>query len=141
MNTEVTGSVVRLIGLGGMPSAAATGPLTGGKAVELVRRDAAKAEGLGTALGAGSPAGTFGGAAADDIVAVAVRYSSGMPVVPTYADALAGRVVINISRTFNADARLVAPDGTSGPQEDASAVPASPHVAKASCSSLLPYDS
>jgi len=41
-------------------------------------------------------------------------------------------VIIDISNTFNADATaLVTPDGTSGAQEIAKAVPASAHVVKA----------
>jgi hypothetical protein len=53
-------------------------------------------------------------------------------VVAQYGDALAGKVIIDISNTFNADATgLVIPDGTSGAQEIARAVPASAHVVKA----------
>jgi predicted dinucleotide-binding enzyme len=49
-----------------------------------------------------------------------------------YGDALAGKVIIDISNTFNADATgLVTPDGTSGAQEIARAVPASAPVVKA----------
>ena len=55
-----------------------------------------------------------------------------MPVVAHYGDALAGKVIIDISNTFNADATaLVVPDGTSGAQEIAKAAPASAHVVKA----------
>ena len=44
----------------------------------------------------------------------------------------AGKVIIDISNTFNADAtRLVTPDGSSGAQEIASAVPSGAHVVKA----------
>ena len=59
-------------------------------------------------------------------------YTSAVPVVAQYGDALAGKVIIDISNTFNADATgLVIPDGTSGAQEIAKAVPASAHVVKA----------
>ena len=59
-------------------------------------------------------------------------YASAVPVVAQYGDALAGKVIIDISNTFTADATgLVTPDGTSGAQEIAKAAPASAHVVKA----------
>ena len=59
-------------------------------------------------------------------------YASAVPVVAHYGDALAGKVIIDISNTFNADATaLVVPDGKSGAQEIAKAAPASAHVVKA----------
>ena len=59
-------------------------------------------------------------------------YASAVQVVTHYGDALAGKVIIDISNTFNADATgLVTPDGTSGAQEIAKAAPASAHVVKA----------
>ncbi len=60
-----------------------------------------------------------------------------MPSLHPTANALdvthhAGKVIIDISNTFNADATgLVTPDGTSGAQEIAKAAPASAHVVKA----------
>jgi 8-hydroxy-5-deazaflavin:NADPH oxidoreductase len=61
-----------------------------------------------------------------------VPYASAVPVVAKYGDALAGKVVIDISNTSTADATgLVTPDGTSGAQEIAKAVPASANVVKA----------
>jgi predicted dinucleotide-binding enzyme len=63
---------------------------------------------------------------------VAVPYTNAVSVVANYGDALAGKVIIDISNTFNADATgLVTPDGISGAQEIAKAVPASAHVVKA----------
>jgi len=44
----------------------------------------------------------------------------------------AGKIIIDITNPFNASAtELVTPDGTSGAQEIAKAVPASAHVGKA----------
>jgi 8-hydroxy-5-deazaflavin:NADPH oxidoreductase len=125
-------SSVSFIGLGGMARAIAARAVAGGNAVELVGRDAAKAQGLAAALGGGATAGTFGTAPAGDIVVLAVPYTSAVPVIAKYGDALAGKVIVDISNTFNADATgLVTPDGTSGAQEIARAVPASAHVVKA----------
>ena len=55
-----------------------------------------------------------------------------MPVVSQYGDAMAGKIIVDITNPFNADATgLVTPDGTSVAQEVAKAAPASTHVVKA----------
>ncbi|HEY0246837.1 MAG TPA: NAD(P)-binding domain-containing protein [Gryllotalpicola sp.] len=125
-------SSISFIGLGGMARAIATRAVAGGNAVELVGRDAAKADGLAAELGGGATTGAFGTVPAGNIVVLAVPYTSARQVVAQYGDALAGKVVVDISNTFNADATgLIVPDGTSGAQEIAEAVPASTHVVKA----------
>jgi hypothetical protein len=125
-------SSISFIGLGGMARTIAARAVAGGNAVELIGRDAAKAKGLAAALGGGAAAGTFGTVPAGDIVVLAVPYTSAVPVVVQYGDALVGKVIIDISNTFDASATgLVVPDGTSGAQEIARAVPASAHVVKA----------
>jgi len=126
-------SSVSFIGLGGMTRAIAARAVQGGNAVEVTGRDAAKAKDLAAALGGGATAGTFGAVPAGDIVILAVPYASAVPVVARYGDALAGKVIIDISNTFTAaDAtRLVTPGGTSAAQEIAKAAPASAHVVKA----------
>ncbi len=59
-------------------------------------------------------------------------YTSAAQVVAQYGDALDGKIIVDISNTFNADATgLVTPEGTSGAQEIAKAAPASAHVVKA----------
>ena len=125
-------SSVSFIGLGGMASAIAARAVEGGNSVELIGRDAAKAKGLAAELGGRATAGTFGTVPAGDIVVLAVPYTGAVSVVAHYGDALAGKVIIDISNTFNADATgVVTPDGTSGAQEIAKAAPASAHVVKA----------
>ena len=125
-------SSISFIGLGGMASAIATRAVAGGNSVELIGRDAAKAKDLAAALGGGATAGTFGTVPAGDIVVLAVPYSSAVQVVAQYGEALAGKVIIDISNTFNAEATgVVTPDGTSGAQEISEAAPASAHVVKA----------
>src|SRR6201996_321571 len=124
-------SSISIIGLGNMASALAGRALAGGNAVEIIGRDPARARELAAALG-GATAGTAGSVPAGDIVILAVPYASAVPVVAQYRDALAGKVIIDITNTSNADATgLVTPDGTSGAQEIAKAVPASAHVVKA----------
>src|ERR1700689_4957218 len=123
---------ISIIGLGTYARAIGTRGVEAGNAVEVFGRDAAKAAALAAALGGGTAAGTFGTAPAGDIVILAVPYTAAVPVVAQYGDALAGKVIIDISNTFNADATaLVTPDGTSGAQEIAKAAPASAHVVKA----------
>ena len=126
-------SSISFVGLGGMARAIAARAVEGGNAVEVIGRDQAKAKDLAAALGGGATAGTFGTAPAGDIVILAVSHAGGVPVVAQYADALAGKVVVDISNTFvGADATVLAtPEGTSGAQEIAKAVPAGTHVVKA----------
>jgi 8-hydroxy-5-deazaflavin:NADPH oxidoreductase len=123
---------ISIIGTGTMARILGTRALDGGNAVEVIGRDPAKAAALAGALGGGATAGTTGAAPAGDIVILAVPYAAAAPVVSQYGDALAGKVIIDITNTFNADATaLVTPDGTSGAQEIAKAAPASAHVVKA----------
>ncbi|MHC5828721.1 MAG: NADPH-dependent F420 reductase, partial [Nostoc sp.] len=104
-----------------------------GHTVEVVNRDPAKARALADQLASAATTGTYGAALAGDIVILAVPYASAVPVVAQYGDALAGKVIIDISNTFTAadDTELVTPDGSSSAQEIAKAVPASAHVVKA----------
>src|ERR1035438_5321583 len=124
---------ISILGLGTYARAIGTRGVEAGNAVEVIGRDAAKAKDLAAALGGGATAGTFGTAPAGDIVILAVPYASAVPVVAQYGDALAGKVIIDISNTFTSadDTELVTPDGSSGAQEIAKAVPASAHVVKA----------
>jgi 8-hydroxy-5-deazaflavin:NADPH oxidoreductase len=122
---------ISIIGSGNMASAIGARAVKGGNAVEVIGRDAAKAEALARALG-GATAGKSGAVPAGDIVILAVPYASAAPVAAQYGDALAGKVIVDISNPFNAGATgLVTPDGTSGAQEIAKAVPADAHVVKA----------
>ena len=124
---------ISIIGLGGMARTLAARAVEGGHAVEVIGRDAAKAKDLAAELGGGATAGTFGTTPAGDLVILAVPHAGGVPVVAQYGDALAGKVIVDISNTFVGpdDTVLVTPEGTSGAQEIAEAVPASASVVKA----------
>jgi predicted dinucleotide-binding enzyme len=124
---------ISIIGLGTYARAIGTRAVEGGNAVEVMGRDAAKAKDLAAVLGGGATAGAFGTAPTGDIVILAVPYASAVPVVAQYGEALAGKVIIDITNTFTAsdDTELVTPDGSSGAQEIAKAVPTSAHVVKA----------
>jgi 8-hydroxy-5-deazaflavin:NADPH oxidoreductase len=108
---------ISIIGSGNIARAIGARAVKGGNTVEVIGRDTARAFGAG-------PAG--------DIVILAVLYASAVPVVARYGDALAGKVIVDITNPFNATADgLVTPDGTSAAQEVAKAAPASAHVVKA----------
>jgi 8-hydroxy-5-deazaflavin:NADPH oxidoreductase len=123
---------VSIIGTGTMARVLGIRALAGGNTVEVMGRDPAKAAALASDLGDGATAGTFGTAPAGDIVILALPYASAAPVVNWYGDALAGKVIVDISNAFDAThTGLITPDGSSAAQETAKATPASAHVVKA----------
>jgi 8-hydroxy-5-deazaflavin:NADPH oxidoreductase len=125
-------SSVSIIGSGNMARAIGSRAVKGGNSVEVVGRDAAKAEALANTLDHGARTGEFGATPIGDIVILAVPYASAVPVVVRYGDALAGKVIVDITNPFNADGTgLVTTDGTSIAQDVAKAAPASAHVVKA----------
>jgi 8-hydroxy-5-deazaflavin:NADPH oxidoreductase len=126
-------SSISIIGLGNMARVLGAIALDGGNTVEVIGRDAAKATDLAGALGRSATAGTIGAAPAGDIVILALPYASVAPVVRQYGDALAGKVIVDISNPFDrADfTGLVTPVGSSAAQETAKAAPAGAHVVKA----------
>jgi 8-hydroxy-5-deazaflavin:NADPH oxidoreductase len=125
-------SSISIIGVGNMARILGTRALAGGNTVEVIGRDAAKAAALASALGGGTTAGVIGSAPAGDIVILALPYASVAPVVSQYGDALAGKVIVDISNAFDrAGTGLVTPDGSSAAQQTAQAAPAGAHVVKA----------
>ena len=115
-----------------MASAIGALAVKGGNAVEVMGRDAAKAAALASALGNGATAGTWGAAPAGDIVILAVLFDSAVPVVSQYGDALANKIIVDITTPFNASVTgLAVPADTSIAQMVAEAAPASAHVVKA----------
>lgn len=123
---------ISIIGSGNMASAIGALALKGGNPVEIVSRDAAKAAALAQALGDGATAGSWSAAPAGDIVILAVRFESAVPVVSQYGDALDGKILVDITNPFNPSATgLATPDAISVAQMVAKAAPASAHVVKA----------
>lgn len=123
---------ISIIGSGNMGSAIGALALKGGNTVEIVGRDAAKAAALAAALGDGATAGTWGAPPSGDIVILAVLFDSAVPIVSQYGDALAAKIIIDITNPFNATATgLAIPDDTSIAQMIAKAAPASTRVVKA----------
>ena len=126
-------SSISIIGLGNMARALGAIALECGNAVQVIGRDAAEAADLAGALGGGATAGTIGAPLAGDIVILAVPYDSAAPIVRQYGDALADKVIVDITNPFDrADfSGLVTPDDSSAAQEIAKAAPAGAHVVKA----------
>ena len=125
-------SSISIIGSGNMASAIGTLAVKGDNAVEVIGRDAAKAAALASTLGNGATAGTWGAAPAGEIVILAVLFDSAVPIVSQYGDALAGKVIIDITNPFNPSATgLAIRDDTWIAQMVAKAAPASTHVEKA----------
>ena len=125
-------SSISIIGTGNMARAIGALAVAGGNTVEVIGRDRSKAADLATTLGGSTTTGEFGAAPAGDIVIVALRYADVVPVVTQYGNALADKVIVDISNPFNADADgLALPADTSIAQEVAKAAPAGARVVKA----------
>ena len=125
-------SSISIIGTGNMARTIGALAVAGGNTVEILGRDQSKAADLAKALGGGATTGDWGTIPAGDIVIVALPYASVVPVVAQYGDALAGKVMVDISNPFNSAADgLAVPEGTSIAQEVAKAAPASAGVVKA----------
>jgi predicted dinucleotide-binding enzyme len=125
-------STISIIGSGGM--AAAIGGLTAkaGHTVEVMNRDAAKGRALAEQIGAGATTGTFGAAPAGDIVILAVPYAAVLDVVKQYGEALAGKLLVDITNPVGSDlTSFVTPADSFGAQVIAKAAPADAVVIKA----------
>ena len=123
-------TTISIIGAGNMATAIGTRAVKHGHTVELMSRDAAKAQALADQIGDGVTVGTFGARPAGDIVIVAVLYGGAVGAVASYGDALAGKILVDISNPFNADASGLVTT-SSAAQEIAATAPESAHVVKA----------
>lgn len=124
-------SNISIIGTGNMARTIAARALAGGNAVEVMGRDQSKAAALAQALGDHATTGEWGAAPSGDIVILALLADGVVPVVAQYGEALAGKVVIDISNPFNSTFDgLAHSEATSIAQEAAKAAPASTSVVK-----------
>jgi 8-hydroxy-5-deazaflavin:NADPH oxidoreductase len=125
-------TTISIIGSGNMATAIGTRAATHGHTVEFMSRNTPKAQALADQIGHGATVGTFGARPAGDIVIVAVLYQSAVEVVAHYGDALSGKILVDITNPFNADASgLVTTAGNSVSQQIAAAAPEGTHVVKA----------
>jgi predicted dinucleotide-binding enzyme len=125
-------STISIIGSGNMAAAIGGRVAKAGYTVEIINRDPAKARTLANKLAAKATTGTYGAAPTGDLVILAVPYSNAAAVVTEYGEALAGKVIIDVTNPVSPDLTgLVTPHGSSGAQEIAKHLPASVHVVKA----------
>jgi 8-hydroxy-5-deazaflavin:NADPH oxidoreductase len=125
-------SNITFIGTGNMARTIGTLAVAGGNTVEVMGRDQAKADDLATTLGGGTTTGTWGAVPAGDIVITALLYDAVVPVVAEFGDALAGKIIVDISNPFNATFDgLAHSEQTSIAQEIAKVAPAGAGVVKA----------
>jgi predicted dinucleotide-binding enzyme len=123
---------ISIIGSGGMAAAIGGLAVRAGHAVEVTTRDPAKARALAEQFGPAATTGTFGAAPAGAIVILAVPYAAVLDVVRHYGDALAGKLLVDITNPVAPDlTSFVTPANGSGAQEIARAAPANAIVVKA----------
>ena len=125
-------TTISIIGSGNMATAIGTRAAKRGHTIEVMSRDSAKAQALADQIGNGATVGTFGARPAGDIVILAVLYAGAVDVVAHFGDAVSGKILIDITNPFNADASgLVTTAGNSVSQQIAATAPKGTHVVKA----------
>ncbi|MFI6564082.1 NADPH-dependent F420 reductase [Streptomyces sp. NPDC050534] len=122
--------IVTIIGAGSMGRGIGTRALAGGHTLRLYDHKRATADELATALsqavsGADVTAVDAEAVADSDIVVLALPYPAGCDVAAAWADALAGKVVVDISNPvdFTTFDSLTVPPGTSAAEQIAAAAP------------------
>jgi len=125
-------TTITIIGSGNMATAIGTRAARHGHTVELMSRNPAQAQALADKIGHGAIVGTFGARPAGDIVILAVLYAGAVDVVTHFGEALAGKILVDITNPFNADGTgVVTTPGQSASEQIAAAAPESARVVKA----------
>ena len=125
-------STISIIGSGSMAAAIGGRAVRAGHTVEVMTRDPAKAKALAERLGSGATTGTFRAAPAGEIVILAVPYSAVLDVVKQYGEALAGKLLVDITNPVAPDlTSFVTPTQSFGAQEIAKAAPGDALIIKA----------
>ena len=125
-------TTITIIGSGNMAGAIGGRAAKHGHTVEIMSRDADKAQAAADQIGAGATVGTFGARPAGDMVFLAVLYAGAVDVVKNYGDALAGKILVDITNPFNADASgVVTSPGNSVTEQIAAVAPEGAQVVKA----------
>lgn len=125
-------TTISIIGSGNMATAIGGRAAKHGHTVEIMSRDRGKAQASAARIGHGATVGEYGARPAGDIVFLAVLYAGAVDVVKQYGDALAGKIVIETTNPFNADASgVVTTPGNSISQQIAAAAPSDTQVMKA----------
>jgi len=120
-------TTITIIGAGNMARGIAARAQAGGHAVQILARDAEAAAKLAGELGGGITTGGIGDAVTGEIVVLALPYDAALAVAEELRDALAGKVVVDITNPvdFATFDRLVTPADSSAAEEIAKVVPAS----------------
>jgi predicted dinucleotide-binding enzyme len=125
-------TTISIIGAGNMATAIGTRAVAHGHTVEIMSRDTAKSQAAAAQIGKGATVGEYGAKPIGDIVFLAVLYSGAVEAVTHYGDALAGKILIEITNPFNADASgVVTTPGNSISEQIAAVAPADTQVVKA----------
>src|SRR5947209_7619399 len=90
-------ATISIIGSGNMATAIGTRAAKHGHTVELMSRNTAKAQALADQIGNAATVGTYVARPVGDIVIVAVLYAGAVDVVTQYGDALAGKILVDIT--------------------------------------------
>jgi hypothetical protein len=126
-------STITIIGNGNMARGIATRALAAGWTVQILGRDAGKAQALAAELGPEVTSGTVTEVPAGELVVLALSFDAAKEVVTNYGEALSGRTIIDISNPVNFETfdSLVVEPGTSAAEEIARLAPADASVVKA----------
>lgn len=128
-------TAVSILGSGLMAGAIAVRVLAAGGTVQVVGQSAAEASRLADELAEPGrvTSGEVGEELTGEIVVLAVPYAASVPLVTQYGEALAGKVVVDISNPVNQAtfSDLLTPPGISAAEEVAAAAPKGAHVVKA----------
>jgi predicted dinucleotide-binding enzyme len=125
-------STISIIGSGGMAAAIAALAAKAGYTVEMASRDAAKARALAALLGSGATTAAFGAVPAGELVFLAVPYAVVLDVLKLYGQALAGKILVDMTNPISPDFKgFVTPVDSFGAQEIVKVVPADAIVVKA----------
>jgi len=131
-------SSITIFGSGNMARGIGRLAVAGGNDVQILDRDPKKAEALAgelSGLGKGGTvtAGTLGDAVTGDTVVLAVYYPIDVQLAQQHADALDGKVVVEISNPLDPQTydRLITPPDSSAAEEVAKVAPAGAKVVKA----------
>ncbi len=116
---------VTIIGTGNMARGIASRAVAGGHSVQLLGRDAEKAQALAGELGGSVSAGQVGDPVSGEVVVLAVPYQAVSEIASQYGSGLDGKVVVDISNpvdwsTFDS---LVTPPDSSAAEEIAKTIP------------------
>lgn len=123
---------ISIIGAGNMATAIGGRAAANGHTVEIIGRNPAKAKAAADRIGHGATVGAYGSRPTGDTVFVAVLAQHAVDVVKDFGDALAGKVLVDITNPFNANGTgVVTTPGNSVAQQIAAVVPAGTQVLKA----------